>query len=190
MFAVKDVLISDDVAEARFACNVAMCYGACCVQGDSGAPLEKEEIAELERLLPRVRKWLRPEAMRVIERDGVWELNANGDPATTCVDGNECVFVYYAGEIAKCAIQRLEIEEGTDFAKPVSCHLYPVRVEKHGSQEVINYEQLDICAAGRKEGAESDLDLATFLREPLTRKFGREWYKDFCLAVDQRRPQL
>lgn len=189
MFIVQDVLVSDDVADARFACNLGACLGACCVQGDSGAPLLQEEIDLLEEILPRVKKWLRPEAIEVIERNGCWELSEEGEPATTCVDDKECVFVYYENTVAKCAVQRLHDEEGSSFPKPLSCHLFPLRIEQHGGREVINYEQLKICDPGRKEGATFNVDVSTFLREPLVRKYGADWYEEFCSAIDEQRIQ-
>src|SRR5690554_2143170 len=103
MFAVDDILISDAVLDAPFACHLGRCKGACCVIGDRGAPLEPEERAELERVLPTIEKDLRPEALRTIQRDGVWVEEEPGEYATTCVDGRECVFVVYDRGVAKCA---------------------------------------------------------------------------------------
>lgn len=190
MFAVDNILVSDELLEAEFACNLGACHGACCVQGDSGAPLEEDELQQLEDVLPLVRKDLRREAIEVIERQGVWEELAPGRYATSCVDGAECVFVTYDGPVAKCAIQKAFREGKTDFPKPVSCHLYPIRVEDYGEIEALNYEKIGICEPGRRLGRKSRTLLADFLEEPLVRKYGRDWYERFREAINERRQIL
>lgn len=187
MFAVDNILISDELLDAPFSCNLGACLGACCVQGDAGAPLDPEEREILETLLPVVRDRLRPEALRVIEERGVWEETDPGSFVTTCVDGGECVFVTYEGRIATCAIQSAYLEGLVDFPKPISCHLYPVRVQHFGETEVLNYEQIPLCNPARKYGCRHDIQAVDFLREPLTRKYGAEWYSRFRSAVDERR---
>ncbi len=190
MFVVDDILISDALLEAPFACNLGACLGACCVQGDSGAPLEPEERAVLEAALPRVRKYLRPEALAVIEREGVWEEVEPGAYATTCVDGAECVFVTYDGPVAKCALQKAHLAGRLDFPKPLSCHLFPVRVEHVGASEVLNYEQIGLCDPARRHGRRHGIELADLLREPLVRKYGAAWYEAFRQACTERRQAL
>ncbi len=190
MFAVDNILVSDDLLDSHFACNLGACLGACCVQGESGAPVEADERARLEEVLPIVRKDLRPEALEVIEEDGVWEEIAPGKYATTCVGSAECVFVTYEGKVAKCAIQKAYFEGKTDFEKPVSCHLYPIRVADHGEMQSLNYEKIDICKPGRRNGARNGILLADFLKEPLTRKYGEDWYNRFRKAIEERREVL
>ncbi len=190
MFAVDNILVSDDLLDAQFACNLGACLGACCVQGASGAPLEVDELRQIEEVLPIVREDLRPEALEVIEQDGVWEELAPGKYATTCVGDAECVFVTYDGPVAKCAIQKAFQEGKTDFPKPVSCHLYPIRVESHGDVEVLNYEKIGICKPGRRHGMRSGTLLSDFLEEPLSRKYGEQWYARFRKALDERREIL
>ncbi len=186
MFVVGDALISDDLLDAPFACNLGACLGACCVQGDSGAPLEPDERAVLEAILPRVRKYLRPEALAVIEREGVWEEVEPGAYATTCVGSAECVFVTYEGSVAKCAIQKAYLAGRVDFPKPLSCHLYPLRLEQVGEFEVINYEQVSLCDSGRTYGRRRGIALVESLREPLIRKFGASWYDEFREVCEER----
>lgn len=190
MFAVADILISDAVLDAPFACNLGACRGACCVQGASGAPLEPAERAELERLLPRVRKMLRPEALAVIEEEGVWEEDEPGHFATTCVEGRECIFVVYEGSVAKCAIEKAYRAGRIDFPKPISCHLFPIRVAQVGEFEVLNYEQIDPCNPARTCGLKHGIQLADFLREPLTRRYGADWYAAFRQTWQERREVL
>jgi len=190
MFAVGNILISDDLLRAPFACNLGGCHGACCVVGDSGAPVEDEERAELEAVLPIVRNRLRPEALAVIAQKGVWEETSPGQWATTCVGDAECVFVTYDGPVAKCAIQAAYHEGKTSFAKPVSCHLYPIRIERLGEYDAINYEQVEICRPGVKHGIRTETELADFLREPLVRKYGEAWYTEFTEVLAARREIL
>lgn len=190
MFVVDNILISDDLLDARFACNLGACKGACCVHGDAGAPLLPEERPILEAALPIVRKYLRPEALEVIEKDGVWEEVAPGHYATTCVGNAECVFVTYEHGVAKCALQRAFNEGKLDFPKPISCHLYPIRITSYGDVDVLNYEQIDLCEGGRKLGKRNDVLLSDFLREPLTRKYGAEWFALFQEIIEARRAVL
>jgi len=187
MFVVDDVLISDDVVQAAFSCNLTACRGACCVQGASGAPLETSELAKVDSVLDAVRDRLRPEALDVIDQEGVWEEIAPGHYATTCVGDAECVFVRYDGPVAKCAIQEAYHEGKVDFEKPISCHLYPIRVQRLGEFEALNYEQIDICAPGRVSGKDMGIGLAEMLQGPLTRKYGQDWYAQFLLMVKERR---
>ena len=190
MFAVDHVLVTDELLDAPFACHLGSCLGGCCVQGDSGAPLEEDERQRLEEALPRVRKDLRPEALDVITRKGVWEETEPGRYATTCVEDAECVFVIYDGPVAKCALQKAHQEGRIDFPKPISCHLYPVRIETYDTCEVVNYEKIPMCDPARKHGCRTDVQLADFLCEPLTRRYGAEWYKAFRQTLQARRQAL
>ena len=190
MFAVGNVLVSDELLEAPFACHLAACKGGCCVQGDSGAPLEPDEREELEMILPVVRKDLRPEALEVIEREGVWEEIEPQQYATTCVGSAECVFVTYEGPVAKCSIEKAYFEGRISFRKPVSCHLYPLRAERYGDVEALNYEQIPLCKPAITHGAQKNIQLQDFLREPLVRKYGEAWYEQFRLACEDRRKAL
>ncbi|HLT47060.1 MAG TPA: DUF3109 family protein [Rubricoccaceae bacterium] len=198
MFAVDHVLVSDAVLDAPFACHLGACLGACCVHGDSGAPLEPEERAALEQVLPVVEADLRPEARATIRREGVWEEVAPGEYATTCVDGRECVFVVYEGPadrpVAKCAIQQAYQAGRVGFEKPISCHLFPIRVQRHGegadAVEVLNYEQIGLCSPAVRHGRRTGVQLADFLERPLTRRYGPRWYRKFREAVAARRAAL
>lgn len=187
MFVVNETLISDALLDAPFTCNLGACLGGCCVHGDAGAPLEPEERERLEAALPRVRKYLRPEALKVIDEQGVWEEDAPGHYATTCVDGAHCVFVTYEGPVAKCALQKAYREGRIDFPKPISCHLYPIRVEHIGGFETLNYEQIDLCAPGRTLGKRNGRQVVDFLQEPLERKYGAAWFAEFRKVWLERR---
>lgn len=199
MFAVDHVLVSDALLDAAFACDLGACRGACCVEGERGAPLAPEERADLDAALPVVRAQLRPEALAVIDRNGVWEGDERRGYATTTVGGRECVFVAYEGGppgrgVAVCTLQRAHAAGRLAFEKPISCHLYPIRVEAYGDGpdrvEVLNYEQIDLCAPGRRHGARTDAALAHVLARPLTRAYGADWYARFLAAWRQRRADL
>ncbi len=190
MFAVDDILVTDELLEAHFACNLGACLGGCCVQGDTGAPLEPDERVQLEEIFPRVRKYLRKEALEAIETQGVWEETEPEQYNTTCLDNAECVFVTYEGPIAKCAVEKAYLEGRTSFRKPISCHLYPLRVERFGNVEALNYEQISLCIPAIHSGCKNHILLADFLREPLVRKYGEAWYEAFRSALRERREAL
>jgi hypothetical protein len=194
MFAVDDILISDAVLDAPFTCHLGRCLGACCVHGDRGAPLEPEERAALERALPVVASELRPEALAAIEEHGVWVEDEPGQYATACVDDRECVFVVYEGDaqrpVAKCALQQAHHAGRLDFEKPISCHLFPIRIEAVGGTEVLNYEQIDLCTPAVKHGRRQGVQLYDFLRAPLTRKYGAAWYEAFRTTCVERAAAL
>lgn len=200
MFAVDHVLVSDEILDAPFACHLGSCLGACCVVGDRGAPLEPEERADLEAVLPVVERDLRPEARAAIARQGVWEEAEDGSYAVSTVGERECVFVVYerAGKagrpIAKCAIQNAYWQRRTGFEKPISCHLFPIRVERHSGGEdaieVLNYEQIALCRPAVRHGRHTGTALAAFLERPLTRKYGADWYARFRATLAARRDAL
>ncbi len=198
MFAVAHVLISDAVLDAPFACHLSKCLGGCCVDGERGAPLEPDERAELDAALPVVAQSLRPEALRTIAREGVWEGDRRAGYATTTVGGRECVFVVYDGSpgraVAKCALQKAHREGRLAFEKPISCHLYPLRVERYGdgpdAVEVLNVERIPLCRPAVPHGARLGVQLADFLERPLTRKYGAAWYARFRRAWIERRAAL
>lgn len=187
MFVVDNILISDDLVDASFSCNLSACLGACCVRGDSGAPLEPAERKELEKVFPVVRDRLQPDALDVIKSRGVWEKTSTGDFATTCVGTSECVFVRYDGAIAKCSIQEAYMAGKTTFEKPISCHLYPIRITDLGDFDALNYEQIDLCKPAIKMGVKHGMFLSDYLEIPLVRKYGSDWYARFREACTNRR---
>jgi len=190
MFVVDNIIISDDVVDAPFSCNLGACHGACCVRGDSGAPLEPDERAELEAVLPVVEHRLRPEARAVVEEQGVWEESSPGAYATTCVGTSECVFVVYDGPVAKCAIEQAYHAGKTAFRKPISCHLYPIRVESLGEFDGLNYEQIAICRPGVRRGKRENVQLSNFLGGALSRKYGSKWVEKLKETIRDRRSVL
>jgi hypothetical protein len=175
MFIIGEALVEDDVVTAQFACDLQQCKGACCtLPGGRGAPLEDDEVEAVKNAYPHAMKYLAPDRIAAIERDGLVE-GMPGSFATSCVGNTDCVLVYYEGGIAKCSLERAYFDGSTSFRKPVSCHLFPVRV--HGSR--IRYEQIRECGPGRSNGEKSAMPLHRFLEESLIRKFGNEWYDQF-----------
>ncbi len=191
MFAVDHILIADSVLEASFACQLQACRGACCVQGAAGAPLEPGERFVLEALVPTLRSTLRPEAQALIASHGPWEKVGTDRYAIRCTPEGACVFaVYDEAGIARCAIQQAYEQGRIDFPKPISCHLYPLRVERRHGLEILHYEKISLCDAARTHGARCGIALVDFLEEPLVRRYGRAWYERFWTLWTERRQLL
>lgn len=177
MFAVDHILVSESVLQASFACQLQVCQGACCVQGESGAPLEPGERFVLEALVPALRPALRPEAQRLIDERGPWEKVGADRYAVRCTADGACVFaVYDPAGIVRCAIQQAYVQGHIDFPKPISCHLYPLRVERRHGLEILHYEKIPLCDAARAHGTRCGIALIDFLEAPLVRRYGRAWY--------------
>ena len=178
MIEIEDTIVSLDIVEDYFLCDLARCKGACCVEGDSGAPLEKEELAKLEAVLPEVWNDLSPKAQEIIKRQGVAYIDTEGDIVTSIVDGKDCVFTCYDAEgTCKCAIEKAYREGRVDFYKPVSCHLYPIRVTQYRDFRAVNYHKWSVCKPAMILGKKENLRIYKFLKEPLIRKFGESWYQ-------------
>jgi hypothetical protein len=186
MFQILDTLVSEDVLEEYFCCDLAVCKGICCVEGDEGAPVEDDEIGELAALVPAVWDDLSPRAQAVIERQGATCPDRDGDPVTSIVEGEDCVFTCYADDgICRCALEKAFREGRTGFYKPISCHLYPVRVVQYGSFQAVNYHRWNVCRSAVILGKKEKIRAYQFLKEPLIRKFGEEWYRLLCLAANE-----
>jgi hypothetical protein len=178
MVIIGEAVIDDAVAEARFCCDLAVCKGACCtLEGGRGAPLEDEEVLEINKAYPIVKRYLDERNIRTIEADGLVD-GASGDYATACIERRECVFAYFDDGVARCSFEKAYLAGESDWRKPMSCHLFPIRIRPFG-KDFVRYETIDQCAAGRKRGEEEQIALHDFLREPLTRKYGEAWYEKF-----------
>lgn len=178
MIQIDDTLVSLDVIEQHFLCDLSHCKGECCVEGDSGAPLEKEEEEELKKALPEVWNDLSPEAQAVIEKQGVAYTDSDGDLVTSIVGNKDCVFTCYDTDgTCKCAIEKAYREGRVSFYKPVSCHLYPIRITKYDTFQAVNYHRWNVCRAAEILGRKENVPVYKFLKEPLIRKFGKEWYE-------------
>lgn len=184
MLQIENTVISLDVIEQEFICDLQACLGACCIEGDAGAPLEDEEKTKIEEILPLIWEDLSPAAQEVIKEQGVAYIDEDKDLVTSIVNGKDCVFTCYEkGGMCHCAIEKAYREGKTDFYKPVSCHLYPIRVDKYPTFSALNYHKWKICGAAQVLGRKHGLKVYEFLKEPLIRKFGESWYQQLDIAA-------
>ena len=184
------MLLSSDIITEKFCCDLEACKGICCVEGDAGAPVTVEEIAELENVVEHIVDDLSPEALKVLEEQGVAYTDEEGDLVTSIVNGKDCVFTCYGEDgSCYCAIEKAYRAGKCNFYKPVSCHLYPIRIGDYGPYKAVNYHRWDVCKAAVLLGKAKDMPVYKFLREPLIRKFGEEWYKELEIAVAELKQQ-
>ena len=188
MIKIDNVLVSDDLKDVHFVCKLASCSGDCCVEGDAGAPLEEEEISILEDCIDEIKPYMTDEGKQVIELMGVFDYDAESSYVTPLVNNRECAFVYRENNINFCAIEKAWIDKNISFQKPISCHLYPVRLKKIGDSIAINYDKWSICAPALVNGKELGVPMYVFLKEPLIRKFGEEWYAKLVLELNPPSP--
>lgn len=184
MLQIENTVISLDVVEQEFICDLQACLGACCIEGDAGAPLEESEKAKLEEVLPVIWDDLSPAAQAVIKEQGVAYVDEDKDLVTSIVNGKDCVFTCYEKNgMCHCAIEKAYREGKTDFYKPVSCHLYPIRVDKYPTFSALNFHRWKICSAAQVLGRKHGVKVYEFLKEPLIRKFGESWYQQLEIAA-------
>lgn len=187
MLEIGKTIVSFDVLEEHFLCDLMKCKGACCVEGDSGAPLTQEEALTIEQIYPVVESYMTSEGKAVVEIQGTSMIDSDGDLVTPLVNNCECVFTFKDEQgITKCAIEKAFLDGKIDFRKPVSCHLFPIRITEYKRFDAVNYQELAICKPGRECGKGQKLPLYRFLKEPLTRKYGKGWYDQLCYAAEQR----
>ena len=178
MIQLEDKIISLDIFEKHFVCDLNACKGACCVEGDSGAPLLEEEQAILQKIYDKVKPYMRKEGVDVVEKEGVAVIDSDGDLTTNLVNNKECSFVIYENGIAKCSVEKAHNEGVINFRKPISCHLFPIRIKEYRDFEAINYEKIKICKPACECGSKLKIPLFVFLKEPLIRKYGEAWYEE------------
>jgi len=187
MIKVGEVLVSDDIKEVEFVCHLEKCKGACCVEGDLGAPLEEEELPVMKEILDKIKPYLTPEGLKAIEEQGAYILDEDGDYSTPTIDGKECAYAHYdAAGVLKCGIEQAYYDGKISFKKPISCHLYPIRITRNKKGfEAVNYHKWSICSAACTYGKSLHVPLYVFLKEPLIRKYGQEWYDQLVNAIAQ-----
>jgi len=181
---IDDTLVSEELKTICFSCNLPQCKGDCCVEGDAGAPLEEEEIAILEDYLEEIKPFMTRKGLEVVGKNGVFDYDTDGEYVTPLVNDRECAFVYFKNGISYCAIEKAWFEGKTDFQKPISCHLYPVRLSKLKHHTAVNYNRWDICKAALLKGKQENLPLYRYLKAPLIRKFGDSWYQKLTQAME------
>lgn len=178
MFQIGKTLISEEILEAAFVCDLKACKGACCVEGTSGAPLQNEELEILEEIYPEVKPFLRPEGIRAIEAQGTYVKGSDGEWETPLVNQRECAYVVFDKGVAQCGLEKAQKAGATTWKKPVSCHLYPVRVREYTKITAVNYHQWHICDPACNLGGSLEIPIYKFVREALIRKFGKAWYEE------------
>ncbi len=183
LIEIGDKIISTEIFEKKFVCDLTACKGACCVEGDSGAPLTFEEIDILEDDLENIKPFMRPEGILEIEKNGVFYMDSSNQPVTTLVNGKECAFVFFdENGITKCSIEKAHQEGKTEFLKPISCHLYPIRTKTINEYEALNYEEWKICEPACACGESLNVPVFRFLKTPLIRAYGENFFKELELV--------
>lgn len=183
---VGDVLVSPDVITEYFCCDLDACKGACCVEGDAGAPVTLDEIGEIEDSLDTVWPQMSAAAQAVVDRQGVAYSDIDGELVTSIVGTKDCVFTCHEDGVCLCLLEKAYRNGESKFCKPISCALYPVREKRlAGGLTGLNYQKWSVCAAARKKGKELGLHVYEFLKEPLTRRFGQDWYDELTATVNE-----
>lgn len=178
MQGIKDTLISDDLYERKFVCDLSACKGACCIEGDSGAPLEEEECSKLDDVYDQVKPYMRPEGIAEIEKNGTYVMDVDGDLVTPLVNNRECAYVFFGEDGGtRCAIEAAHRDGKIDWKKPISCELFPVRIKEYPTFTAVNVQFLDICSCACDLGKKLEIPVYKFLKEPLIKKFGPDWYE-------------
>lgn len=184
MLEIGRTIVSLDILEKHFLCDVLKCKGACCVEGDSGAPVTTEEAKAIQEAYPEVKTYISEIHREEIRKQGYAVIDLDGDLVTPLVNNGRCVYTYEERGILKCAIEKAFADGKTSFRKPVSCHLFPIRITEYKRFDAVNYQKIDICKPGRACGKSEKLPLYVFLKEPLIRKYGEEWYEQLTYAAE------
>lgn len=187
MIEVGNTVISRDVLKKEFVCNISACKGECCISGDAGAPLTDEEHHIIQDVFPKIKHLLRPEGLAAIAQNGPSVFDPKDQEyETTLIDNAECAFVIFdESNTALCAIEKGYNEGLIDWIKPISCHLYPIRIKSYRKFDAINYESWDICDDACTLGAELQVPVYRFLKEPLIRKYGADWYNELATIAQE-----
>lgn len=179
MFQLGKTIISEEILDREFVCNLQACKGACCVEGEAGAPVTKEETEILKSIFPKIKPYLRKEGIAAIETQGAYTTNPVGDFETSLVNKKECAYaVFEEDNIAKCGIEMAYKDGIIDFYKPISCHLYPIRIQEYRQLTAINYHAWPICSEACTLGEQLKIPTYQFVKEALIRKFGKKWFAE------------
>lgn len=190
MYAIDKTLVSQDLLEREFVCDLAACKGACCIKGDAGAPLEDHEIHILEEEHEAIKPFMDGPGKRKVEQAGVFEIDSDGDKGTVLLEDGRCAYALQdQNGVYSCAIEKANQEGEIDFRKPISCHLYPVRITKYPAYEAVNYDKWDICKPACDCGAKLKVPLFRFVKDALIRKYGNQWYKELETIDELKRSE-
>lgn len=185
MIQLGKTIISEDIIEKDFVCNLSACKGACCVDGDAGAPLEEEELKILMDIYPKVKPFLRKEGIKAIEEQGLF-TTSEGEYETTLIDGKDCAYVIFNDKkTALCGIEEAYNQGEISWKKPLSCHLYPIRVQDYSEFSAVNYHKWEICDDACTLGKELQIPVYKFVKEALIRKFGENWYAELEKVAEE-----
>ncbi|MCU0472063.1 MAG: DUF3109 family protein [Bacteroidales bacterium] len=187
MLRIKDTIFSFDVLEKKFRCDLPKCLGSCCRYGDSGAPLLNSEVQILNEIWPVLKEYLRPEGIKVIEEGGTAINDFENEKVTPLINNEECAYTIMKGKIFICAIEKAWTEGKISFRKPLSCHLFPVRIKHFSDFKAVNYQELAICSAACEKGKEDGVYVYEFLKEPFLRALGEDIYNELCIAAEEMR---
>jgi len=186
LIEVGDKVISTQIFERKFVCDLNACKGACCIEGDAGAPLTLEEVDILEETFEQIKPYMREEGIAVVEKQGVFYMDQDNEPVTSLVNNAECAFVYFDDKgITKCAVEQAFLDGKTDFKKPISCHLYPIRVKQFNDFTALNYDVWNICSDACTLGEQLAVPVYKFLKEPLIRAFGTPFFKELEIISEE-----
>ncbi len=185
MIQIGDKVVSRELFENHFICHLEKCEGNCCVFGDSGAPLEDGEVLLIDEFLNSIKPYLRAEGLRAVNEKGGWEIDSDGDKVTPLVGWDECAFTLFEDGIARCAIEKAYEDGSIPFQKPISCHLYPIRVSRLKSGIALNYHRWSICEPARLLGKKEGIPVFRFLREPITRVYGPQFYSELEIVYKE-----
>ncbi len=189
MIAIQQTLVSDDVLTEQFVCHLDKCKGACCIEGDRGAPLEKSDSDAIRKNLEQILPFMSAEGIANVAQQGYSETDEEGEEVTTCLPTGECTFVVYEPNgMLSCAIEKAHNAGAIDYLKPISCHLYPIRVAKYTMYDAVNYHRWDICSAACSLGRELQMPVYRFVKNALIRKFGEDWYRELDEIASQGWP--
>ncbi|MFM7014789.1 MAG: DUF3109 family protein [Bacteroidota bacterium] len=185
MIEIGKTLISTELLEEHFVCDLKKCKGECCIAGDYGAPLDKSELKEIDKYYPIVKPLLQERALKSLEEQGLYVKDDEGEWVTPLINENEeCAFTIFEEGIAKCAFEKAYYDGQIPWKKPISCHLYPVRIKKLKNYEALNYDRWSVCAPACKLGKSLKVPVFQFLKESLTRKYGEDWYNELTLVAE------
>jgi hypothetical protein len=187
MLRIDDTIFSFDILEKKFRCNLPLCHGNCCLYGDSGAPLSVAETLIMDDIWNEVKPYLRPEGVTAIEEKGRSITDFENERVTPLIDNKECAYTVVKDNIFMCGIELAWSDGKISFRKPLSCHLFPVRIKYYSDFRAVNYEELAICTTARNTGLAEGIYVYEFLKEPLIRALGEELYKELCIAAVELR---
>ena len=178
MVEILDTVVTFELFEQMFCCDLAQCKGRCCIEGDAGAPLQDDEEKKIREILPKILEYLPEKSREIIAEKGISYIDCQEEMVTMLVNESECVFAYFENGVARCALERAYNEGVTDFHKPISCYLYPVRLEKFTNFTAVNFHHWHLCKSAEECGKKHKLPAYKFLKKPLLRRFGEEWYAE------------